>query len=498
MIIFEKIDESKIRVTSPDVGALLDMSDYFTFLVPGHQFVPSFKNKMWDGKIRLLNLQNHTLPAGLLKMAVEFCKSRNHEFHIDPKLYPLKIESDEALAEFVKSLNIHSDGKKITPRDYQLEAFRTALHQNRAIILSPTGSGKSLIIYMLLRYYLSQYEGKVLVIVPTTSLVEQMHNDFVDYSSHDPTFSGDDVHRIYSGKEKFNIESNVVVTTWQSAMNLPKSWFQQFGMVLGDEAHLFVAKSLNKILNNLSNAMFRIGTTGTLDGAKCHELNLIGNFGDIFNATTTRKLMDRGDLAELKIKCLSLKHDKELCKIVAKCDYKSEIDVIVSHPQRNKLITNLAKSQKGNTLVLFNYVKKHGKPLYEMIKEACPDRDVFFVSGEVKADARNEIRALTEKSDGAIIVASLGTFSTGISIKNLHNIIFASPSKSTIKVLQSIGRGLRKAKNGQGTVLYDITDDFRHGKRENFTFKHGRHRVGIYDKQQFDYSFTEMDLPYNG
>ena len=199
-----------------------------------------------------------------------------------------------------------------------------------------------------------------------------------------------------------------------------------------------------------------------------------------------------------EIKCLSLKHDKALCRAVAKCNYKEEIDIIVAHPQRNKLITNLAKAQKGNTLVLYNYVEKHGKPLYEMIKKACPDRDVLFVSGDVKADERNEIRALTEKGDGTIIVASLGTFSTGISIKNLHNIIFASPSKSTIKVLQSIGRGLRKAKNGQGTVLYDLTDDFRHGKIENFTFKHGRHRIGIYDKQKFDYSFVELDLPYEG
>jgi superfamily II DNA or RNA helicase len=497
MLTIEKKDEATVKVTSVDHGSLMELSEFFTFMADGYQFVPSYKAKMWDGKIRLFNMRTKELPAGLLPLVSKFCKDRGYEMNVDIRLKPAEIGSDEYLMNFITKLNLQSDGKKIHPRDYQISSFKKALRDNKCLVVSPTGSGKSLLIYMLIRYYMEHFEGKAVVVVPTTSLVEQMYGDFLDYSKNDPTFDESDIHKIYSGKDKSGFDSRVVVTTWQSAVNLRPNWFKQFGMVIGDESHLFKAKSLNSIMKNLVNAKFRIGTTGTLDDSKVNKLTLIGNFGQVFDATTTRELMDRGDLATLDIKCLILKHPKELCKVVKNLKYKEEIDVIVSHPTRNKFISNLALDQKGNTLVLFNYVESHGKPLFEMIKSMNQKsgRDIFFVSGEVKAEDRNKIRELTEKGDGTIIVASLGTFSTGISIKNLHNIIFASPSKSTIKVLQSIGRGLRKAKNGQSTLLYDLTDDFRVGKSKNFTFKHGMHRVGIYDKQSFEYSTIEIDMP---
>ena len=155
----------------------------------------------------------------------------------------------------------------------------------------------------------------------------------------------------------------------------------------------------------------------------------------------------------------------------------------------------MALDQKGNTLVLYNYVEKHGKPLYDLIKgKADEDRKVFFVSGGTDTTDREAIRNIMERMQNAIIVASLGTFSTGINIRNLHNIIFASPSKSQIRVLQSIGRGLRKSDDGKDTNLYDITDDLSWKSRKNFALLHSEERLKIYDKEKFNYKTYKVDL----
>ena len=172
-----------------------------------------------------------------------------------------------------------------------------------------------------------------------------------------------------------------------------------------------------------------------------------------------------------------------------------EIDYIVTNVKRNNFIRNLAVDQKGNTLVLYNYVEKHGKPLFDMIdNKVKDDRKVFFVSGQTDTSDREAIRGIVEKQKNAIIVASLGTFSTGINIRNLHNIIFASPSKSQIRVLQSIGRGLRKSDNGKPTNLYDITDDLSWKSRKNFALIHSEERLKIYEKEKFNHKTYKVDI----
>lgn len=496
MFTVEKIDESVIRLDSDDSGALMDLAEAFTFYVDGYKFMPAYRNKIWDGKIRLYDARRRTLPYGLLYKSLQFISERGYEVKLDPDLKPKDAPEKEELLEFINSLDIRTGGKKIEPRDYQVEAFIRSITQRRSLIISPTGSGKSLIIYLMIRYFLENYKNRALIIVPTTSLVEQMKKDFADYSSHDPEFDADVLcHQIYSGKEKHNFEANVVITTWQSAIKCGKGWFSQYGMVVGDEAHLFKAKSLNTIMNNLSGAGYRIGTTGTLDGSQCNELVLIGNFGPIHKVITTKNLIDNDTLANLKIQCIVLKHDDVLRKAVAKMNYQAEIATIVEHPLRNEFISKLALTQKGNTLVIFNLVKKHGKPLYNMIKEmADDDRKIFYVSGEVNATERETIREITESEKDAIIVASAGTFSTGINIKNLHNIVFAAPTKSQIRVLQSIGRGLRKSDDGQGTTIYDISDNLSWRKRKNYTMKHAQERIEIYTREGFNYKVFEIQM----
>ena len=491
MINVEKKNEATLYLGSEDSGILMEISEFFTFYAPGYKFMPSYRNKMWDGKVRLYNRMNSTIPSGLLNEVLQFAKDRSYQVNLAPDIQN-RFSYDE---EFIDGLSLCSGGNPIKPRDYQKRAFEFATDNGKAILVSPTGSGKSLIIYMLIRYYLQEeLDKKVIIVVPTTSLVEQMYKDFADYSSDDPDFDvEEDVHRIYSGKEK-TFDQSVLITTWQSAVKLPTLWFEQFGCVIGDEAHTFKAKSLTTIMSRLVNAEMRIGTTGTLDGGQVNELTLTGNFGQVYKVTTTQSLIKSDTLADLKIQSLVLKYSDKVRKAFGKQTYADEISFIAAHEQRNRFITNLALDQTGNTLVLYNLVKKHGEPLFKQIRDRAGKRKVFFVSGSVNAEEREKIRTVTEKEKNAIIVASVGTFSTGINIRNLHNIIFASPSKSQIRVLQSIGRGLRKSENGQGTVVYDLADDLSWKKRKNYTLNHAVERVKIYNKEGFSYEIHEVPL----
>lgn len=483
---------------SCDFGIANELSDFFSFYVPGYKFMPAYKNRVWDGKIRLFNIQKMELPVGLYPFLSEFVKPRNYKIEVEHNNFYGRPDSYNdinpvEIKEFVDGLELQSRGKPIEIRDYQFDAVCEALHRKRAILISPTGSGKSLIIYTLVQRYLCNLRKagrKVLVIVPTTSLVEQMYNDFGDYGM--PV--EDCVHRIYSGRDK-DTNKDIVISTWQSIYKLPPKWFEQFGAVVGDECHGFKSKSLTTIMDKCKEAEYRWGTTGTLDGSQTHELVLQGLFGKIYNVTTTKKLQDEGTLSDLKIKVLLLKYPEEVRRNWGKQDYQTELDYIVTNDARNKLITNLALDLDGNSLVLYNFVEKHGKPLFDMIRsKAHEKRKIFFVNGDTATSDREAIRKIVETQKNSIIVASLGTFSTGINIRNLHNIIFASPSKSQIRVLQSIGRGLRKADNGRVAVLYDIADDLHWKGRRNYTLEHSAERIRIYSKEQFNYKVYEVEL----
>jgi superfamily II DNA or RNA helicase len=450
--------------------------------------MPAYKNRVWDGKIKLFN-QNGQLPTGLYQHLLYFCKQNNYETELMESKYGYPDETNtiepQLLFDFIKGLNLPFE-----PRDYQFDAVMNGLMKKRGILLSPTGSGKSLIIYILARYFLEEFDTKkILVIVPTTSLVEQMHNDFKHYGYDEKL-----MHRIYSGKDK-KTDAPIIISTWQSIYKLPKDWFSQFGMIVGDECHGFKSKSLMSIMNKCTEAAYRFGTTGTLDGALTHELVLQGLFGKITNVTTTKSLQENDTLAQLEITRLTLEHDSQVRKYWGKRKYQDEIDYIVTYEKRNKFISNLALSQEGNTLVLFQFVEKHGQPLFNMIRDkADENRKVFYVSGHVDTNDREQIRNITEKQKNAVIVASLGTFSTGINIRNLHNIIFASPSKSQIRVLQSIGRGLRKSDNGKATKLFDLIDDLSHLSYKNFALLHGFERLKIYKKEKFNYKTFKVNI----
>lgn len=475
---------------------LREMSEYFTFYVPGHQFTPAFRNKIWDGKIRLLNLQTNLIYLGLLSYIENFCEERGYILEYDDTRPDIQDEFSVYHAKkFAESLNLTSLGKPISAREHQIDAFITAMQNRRTLLLSPTASGKSLIIYLLFRQFLDYQGLKGLIVVPTTSLVEQLYSDFADYSDATDFNVQDNVHRIYQGMSK-NADKPLTISTWQSIFKMPEEYFHQFDYVIGDEAHLFKATSLVHILTSCVNSKYRIGLTGTLDGTKTHKLVLEGLFGQIKRVTTTKELINKGQLADFNIKCLILTHPDEACKRLSDAKYQEELEYLILNEERNKFIKNLAVSLKENTLILYQMVDKHGKILYNMIKntEKIGNRKVFFVHGGTDTEDREEIRRIMEIEKDAIVVASFGTFSTGINIRNLHNIIFASPSKSRVRNLQSIGRGLRKGEGKEQATLYDIADDLRYKKKMNFTLRHFVERSKIYADEKFPFKIYKIQL----
>ena len=476
-LIVAKSDEVYLTVSAED-SIRKELSEFFKFKVPGAEFIPAVRKRFWDGYIRLFNLNTNQIYLGLYDYLKEFCEERNYSiegYEKDTDIFTI-----ERFEEIVKDIPLEL-------RDYQKDAVAFAAHNQKCILVSPTASGKSLMIYSLIRYNFLKKNKKALVIVPTTSLVEQMTKDFQDYG-----FKGD-IAKIYGGDK--GADAPIVVTTWQSMMRMPKDFGNEFGMVIGDEAHLFAAKSLSKIMESLTEVKYKIGTTGTLQETKTHKLQLEGMFGPAYFVTTSADLMAEGTLANLKIKCLVLAYSDNERKLVSKMNYQEEMDWIVRNETRNKFINNLVKDMKGNTLVLFQFVEKHGRPLYDQIEKL--KRKTFFVFGGTDAVDREKVREIVEKENDAIIVASFGTFSTGINIKRLHNIIFASPSKSRIRNLQSIGRGLRKSDDKDSVELYDIADDLSWKKNMNYTLNHFSERINIYSTEKFDYEIHSVRIPEN-
>ena len=465
-IIVSKVDDVFMHVECDD-GLAKDLHEFFSFAVPNAKFMPSYRNKFWDGKVYLFSIKTHRVYIGLLPYVDEFCRERGYDIEGIQDVIGERNELKD-LEEFAKSLKL-----PFAPRDYQLEAFLDAIKYGRQLLVSPTASGKSLIIYMLARYY----DKKTVIIVPTTALVEQMYKDFIDYGHKGKMC------KIYHGQEVF--DAPITITTWQSLSRAPKDVIQSFDMVVGDEAHLFKAQTLKGILEKMKTTALRFGTTGTLDSNEVHRLQLEGLFGPVKKVVSSSELMEDGTIANIDIDCLILKHPKQ-----KKMNYKEEMDYLVGCDSRNEFICNLTYSLKGNTLVLFQYVEKHGVVLQQKMFKRIP-KSLHYVYGGTDTEDREMVREIVETKKNDVILASYGTFSTGVNIKKIDNIVFASPSKSKIRNLQSIGRGLRKVEGKDSMRLFDIADDLQN---DNYTLKHCKDRINIYNEENFPYEIKQFDL----
>lgn len=484
-----------------DQDIFRELREYYSFEMDGGaRFNPKFKYGSWDGRIRLLQ-PDGKFPYGLVNHLEKYCAKNEYEFTKDPDFNPdPNFVSREEFDEWLNGIEIMSKGNRITPHWYQSDAVYYAITKNRGILNLPTSAGKSLIAALLCYWYITNYSGKILLIVPTTSLVTQMIDDFNDYGFISPSFT----HGIMAGKRK-DSDCPIYISTWQSASKQPAHWFKQFGMLMIDECHN-VGSEIKNIITNLSECPYKFGMSGSLKDGKCNIMSYVGLFGDVFKPVSTKQLMEEGQVTDLKINCLFLRYPKEDCVVTKGIEYQQEVTFMEEHTKRNafvcKLALKLSKVNNENTLILFRH-KAHGKKLYEALSKKHDK--VFFANGDTKTVDRDALKVATEAGDGVIIVASYGIFSTGISIKKLHHVIFGSGLKSKVLTLQSIGRVLRKHDSKMVAHLWDIIDNMctesKNSKpgsvkynHKNYLYKHGLNRIERYNSECFEYQIKEVTL----
>lgn len=471
----EVLDHTYVRLLA-EPSVIEELAESFTFLVPGYKNMPQYKKGHWNGTICLINRRTGRIYRGLLNDILEAAKQRGYSTeiieHPEPELIRIP-------ANFYVHLNA-----KYEPRDYQREAFEKCIAKGRAICLSPTASGKSFILYLICRLMMLNRK-RTLIVVPTVGLTTQMQKDFIEY--HKGPMK---IHTISAGITK-TTDAPIVVSTWQSLVDMDESWFAQFDCIIGDEAHRFKAKSLTDIMEKCNSVQYRFGFTGTLDDSVTHEMVLRGLFGDVFTTRTTAQLINRGDIANLKIHGVIIHYDDAFRKSHKSDKYIEEIETLVELPERNRFLTKLIRRLTGTTLVLFRRIE-HGKILEGMLKEHRSD--VYRVDGLTPIDERETIRQTVIRSKSSILIASYGVYSTGINIPNINNIVIAHPLKSKIAILQSIGRGLRLADDKDVCHVYDICDALIYRSRDNFAYQHFRERLRQYLREDFSVTYHPFSL----
>jgi len=490
-IVVTKLNESYVKVKC-DLDLAREISDTFTFEVPGAKFMPAYKMGRFDGKIRIFNLGPRTLPFGLVSELRAFAESRNYSIEVN---IPDHIDTGltyKDIADFANTLGIDKRAPPIQIRDYQINGVFQALKNKRAILHSATGSGKSLILFIICRYIIDELQMRVLIVVPTISLTSQMKSDFADYASGTDWSAEDNVHCITAGADK-NVKKPITVSTFQSIYKMDSEWLNQFGCIIGDEGHKIVAKTITGIYERATEVEYKLACTGTLHDMKCNLLVMKGITGDVHEIATTSTLIENKQLVPLKIKAIILNHPEHVAKAMKKVDYDTEIKYIVSNLKRNEFISKLAAQCKGTTLVLFRFIDIQGTALYSLICDKAVDRNVHYIDGGVTGKARETIRKNANDGDD-IIVSSYAVFGTGTNLPAIENIIFAHPAKSAITIIQSIGRGLRLKEGKTSCTLYDISDNMTLHKKPNISYRHLGDRLGTYTKNGFTYSIVNVDF----
>lgn len=491
-IIVEKVDEVHLRIFTDD-GLEQELSEYFTFDVPNAKWTPKFKARIWDGKIRLFNSLTKTLPYGLISHLYHFAKDNNHTVKLsfdDSQDESITLEIVDA---FIDSIPTVARGVPLIVDEFQRRAIYVALRYKRRVLLAATSAGKSLIIYYIIRWVLQNPDAKCILIVPTKSLVSQMFNDFIEYSQ----INGFDVYteaqELYSGKPK-EFTTRVLISTWQSIYKNNKDFFNQFDCLIGDEAHGWNAKSCSELMLKCTQVRYKIGTSGTLQDAAVNKLQLQGLFGKVTDIVNTKQLMDAGRVTRMSIKCLLLQHPEHMRKALKGSEYKDEISHLVDYSPRNAFIKNLTLTMTGVTVVMFTFITRHAKPFYQKLLAECGDRPVYFLDGSSSVEYRNEIKDKLATDVNPILITSYQLYSTGINVPTIRNIILAAPTRSKIRILQTIGRGLRLHESKTQFNLYDIADDLSYKSYKNSTLLQLIERVRIYNVQKFDYKIFKIPL----
>lgn len=472
-----------------DRDTLFEIQESLAFYAKGYQHMPLFKRKLWDGKVRIFTVSKRILPVGLLGWLRLLGESKGFEVRIAPSVYSAIVPFDD---EFFLS-NV-APLSRFEIMEHQVGALEAVLVSNTSLVLSPTSSGKSLILYLCCRYLYLKHGVRSLIIVPNTTLVEQMREDFIEYATDG--WGPKEIHGIYTGKER-DVDAQVVVSTYQTATKLDPVWFQQFGAVFVDEAHGANSKSITFIIEACAKMRWRAGFTGTLNGTYMHEMEMRARFGELVKLVSTIELMEMGIVAQLHIDAITLNYNDTVSEQSKSknWDYDHEIGFLTTYEPRNAFLAQLATTSDDNVMILFQR-REHGAILRAMIEKHIEGtgKVMYYVDGDVPIDDRKPIRAAMESRRGSILLASFGTSSVGLSIKNIHTVILGHPFKDRVRVLQTIGRGLRLCEGKTKVTVIDV-GDWLSGKRKkgNVTHEHFLSRLETYQEEGFDYEVIQLD-----
>jgi superfamily II DNA or RNA helicase len=492
-------NETYIQILCDDRGILEEIADYFTFFAPNYQFHPKYKFGMWDGKLRLVERTRNLIYKGLLKRVIKFCVERKYKFNLDPELKNPNPNFD--ITPFINHLQI----KSIKPYEFQIKCVDKMIKEGRLLVESSTGSGKSFIMYAVMRWLIDNCEDKILLLVPSVDLVTQLTQEFKDYSDYDIE---QHIHQIYAGQNKKS-DKKIFISTWQSIDEMPKGYFEQFGAIMGDEAHGVTAATCKKIFENCINAKYRYGLTGTVKDAITHVLVLEGLTGSKHTATTNKEMQDLGRASKLIIKAYNLKYPditkQELKKErnrasknlqdatkVGKHMYDYEMNLIVNHVKRNEFIADICKNIGDENVLVLTHFVKHLEILKKYIEST--GKRVHIVQGKTKTAIRTELRKYAETENGIVILATYGVYSQGVNIKNLQHCIFATPYKGKVRVLQSIGRILRLDGKKNLVYLYDLIDNMSTKDHKNVLMRQFFERLKLYVREGFDRQILDINI----
>ena len=512
MIIARKLNNSFGYLESDDFEELRTIHSSMSFYVPGFMFMPSYKRGQFDGKIKLLDLKTKTYPLGLSKFLNEQCNINGIELHIDKEIGESFIDRGFDELDFQTFVNNHKffvKGQEIYPRDDQIEATARALKLKRCINLCPTSFGKSLSITIECLYLL-QKQYTCLIVVPTKGLVEQFYNDIKDYATNEKGELEDwypVVQMIYGGKDKeLHDDTQICISTWQSLMNIVKvnpDYMNLFDAIILDEAHKGSGNQIGNLMNSATDVQYRTGWTGTLANEVINELLIKGLFGEPKQIITTTELMEKDIVAKLKICVMRLKYPEGMGKQFQILDFNAQMKYLEEYDGRNEYIAQIAGSIDKTGLILYKHIS-HGEALYKKVRELFPNRTAYLVhSGhfqrnDEKFKSFEELKPFLETDENSILIANYQLVGTGISIKNIHFVLFASSIKSYITTIQAIGRGLRVSDTKKKVLLIDIVDDLSYKGKvniiQNYSLKHFNERFKIYNENGFDYMIKQHKM----
>lgn len=510
-VIISKVNESYIKIISDDLGVIEDIHEKFSFLIKNHHMHPKVRSGKWNGIKSLYDKRTKLMGIGLLFDLIKFCQKRDYKYTITtPGLLDFDTIELDDLKPLVEEIIQPKDkqGDPIEPYDYQYDILKYQLTMERSLAIASTSAGKSLSFYLACRVYQMMDETNdkhIVLIVPTKNLVEQMYNDFEEYSQGTDWRVAANVQKVNSDYGR-TINKKIIITTWQSLSKFPFEFYNDVAVALVDEVQGAEAPVLNNILSLMSNTPFKHGMTGSLDDSECHEMSIKACFGPKKTFVTAKQLIDSKRATKVNVNILLLDHPEEnrleldrLIKESKKLSKKPskhlvEAKYIATLTYRTNVLYRALQAVSGNVLVLFDLVEHYGIPLYEGFKE-IDQENTHLIYGGIDTEDRGKIKQILEQSDKKqVIFANYQTMSVGESIKNLHNVFFVSSRKAKITTVQSIGRLMRLHDSKQVANLYDVVDDLRINNKMNCSYEHCFHRLKYYNSEKHPITFKKIKL----